>query len=145
MVFNEIIKQESLIENEELEKKELRFEATQLGLAILRSGLSPEEGLLVYQDLAAVNKRMILANELHQLYQLTPVTMCFQVQWAKYMQIYRRLTENSLVDKKICDLIGIDQEYIEACMHDNSSSRQEPRFNRSIVRLDKNGNTTLSA
>lgn len=56
-------------ENEESEEEEtnfeFQFEITQLGLAILKSGLTPEEGLLVYLDLVQANQGIILANELH--------------------------------------------------------------------------------
>ena len=34
-------------------------------MAILKSGLTPEEGLLVYLDLMEANQGIILANELH--------------------------------------------------------------------------------
>lgn len=44
---------------------EFQFEITQLGMAILKSGLTPEEGLLVYLDLVQANQGIILANELH--------------------------------------------------------------------------------
>lgn len=34
---------------------EFRFETTQLGMAILKSNLTPEEGLLIYLDLKQAN------------------------------------------------------------------------------------------
>jgi hypothetical protein len=45
LVYNEIIRQ---LEEDE---RSFKFEVTHLGNAILKSGLSPEEGLLVYLDL----------------------------------------------------------------------------------------------
>ena len=44
------------------------FEATKLGLAIIKSNLSPEEGLIVFLDLHNALQKMILRNELHILY-----------------------------------------------------------------------------
>lgn len=65
LVFNEIMKQIQVTKTEvvqpaeimedtpdSLESIEHHFELTQLGQGILRSGLAPEEGLLVYADLA---------------------------------------------------------------------------------------------
>ena len=72
---------------------EFKFEATHLGMAIMKSGLTPEEGLLVYLDLKQANKGIILANELHQLYLLTPVSLTFPVLWQKFHSIFRRLCE----------------------------------------------------
>jgi len=84
LVFNEILKQSrnqgaKEAAHEELSSQdsdfEFSFQTTQLGMAILRSGLPPEEGLLVYLDLKQANQEMVLANELHQLYLLTPVSL----------------------------------------------------------------------
>jgi hypothetical protein len=44
LIFNEIISQSKV-------GSEYFFETTKLGNAIIKSGLSPEEGLLVYIDL----------------------------------------------------------------------------------------------
>ena len=60
-------------------------------MAIMKSGLTPEEGLLVYLDLKQANQGLILANELHQLYLLTPVSLSFKVLWRKYHNIYNQL------------------------------------------------------
>ena len=60
------------------------FECTHLGSAILKSSLAPEEGLLVYLDLLQAQKRIILSNELHLLYLLTPVSLSFRVNWHLY-------------------------------------------------------------
>ena len=56
---------EDVQSEEENTNFEFQFEITQLGMAILKSGLTPEEGLLVYLDLVHANQGIILANELH--------------------------------------------------------------------------------
>ena len=49
LVYNEIVRQ---VEHKKSETEiAYTFESTQLGNAILKSGLAPEEGLLVYLDL----------------------------------------------------------------------------------------------
>ena len=77
MVYNEILRQTKISQNsspvkhqhnqedgddnlkEDLSSQEsdfeFRFETTHLGMAILKSGLTPEEGLLVYLDLKQAN------------------------------------------------------------------------------------------
>ena len=42
-------------------------------MAIMKSNLSPEEGLMVYLDLQNAQQKIVLQNELHLLYLLTPV------------------------------------------------------------------------
>ena len=43
---------------------------TQLGLAVLASGLSPDEGLHVFSELHCARKCFVLENELHIVYQV---------------------------------------------------------------------------
>ena len=93
---------------------ELKFEVTQLGAGILRSSLSPEEGLLVYVDLQHAQKGLILSNELHMLYLLTPVSLSFRVNWRLYHQIFKRLMP---IEQRICEKIGITEELIVNYSH----------------------------
>ena len=149
LVYNEIVKQIRKEQKKEETSasatssesgqvtKEFRFEISQLGKAILRSGLSPEEGLLVYLDLMKANKGMILSNELHQLYLLTPVSLSFSVQWKQYHQIYKLLTTKSKVDSRICQLIGITEDQIVSYGHGGGINRKESRFKRDVIKLPK--------
>ena len=72
--------------------------------------MSPEEGLLVYLDLLKANKKIIVSNELHLLYLLTPLSLdSFKVNWSLYHKIYKNLKE---IELKICSLIGIEEQVI---------------------------------
>ena len=42
--------------------------ATQLGTAIVSSGLSPDEGLTVFLELQKARRSFVLENELHMIY-----------------------------------------------------------------------------
>ena len=74
-MYNEILRQEEVKvaysgnlspnRNAMGQQTEFRFNVSHLGSAILKSGLSPEEGLLVYLDLIKANQGIILSNELH--------------------------------------------------------------------------------
>jgi DNA polymerase theta len=73
--------------------------------------LSPEEGLLVYLDIQRAQKNIILSNELHLLYLLSPVSLSFHVNWKKYHLVFKQLAP---VERRICNLIGIDEDSIVA-------------------------------
>lgn len=47
---------------------------------------------------------VILSNELHLLYLMTPVSMSFKVDWKLYHLIFKKLTP---VEIRICHKIGI--------------------------------------
>jgi DNA polymerase theta len=111
---------------------EVHYELTQLGAGILRSGLAPEEGLLVYDDLKRAQGGLILSNELHMLYLLTPVSLAFRVDWRLYHKIFKRL---SPVEQRICEKIGIDEELIVAYAHSNSGgvSNEITNFKKDVI------------
>lgn len=60
----------------------------------MKSNLSPEEGLMVYLDLQTAQQKIVLQNELHLLYLLTPVisTSGINVNWRLFHSIFKRLT-----------------------------------------------------
>lgn len=47
-----------------------RFVPTQLGLAVLSSSISPDEGLVVFSELRKARQCFVLENELHIIYQV---------------------------------------------------------------------------
>lgn len=61
------------------EGSDRRYHPTQLGRAVLASSLSPDEGLRVLRDLERARRCFVLENELHLIYQVTPVYVSTQV------------------------------------------------------------------
>jgi DNA polymerase theta len=107
-----------------------KFEVTQLGSGILRSTLSPEEGLLVYVDMQKAQKGLIMANELHYLYLLTPVSLSFRVNWQLFHQIFKRL---SAIEHGICERIGIQEDYIVNYSVQGRVTQESLQFNRDVI------------
>lgn len=52
------------------EGEKTKYIGTQLGLAVLASGLSPDEGLHVFSELHRARKCFVLENELQLVYQV---------------------------------------------------------------------------
>ncbi|MFN3503847.1 MAG: HTH domain-containing protein, partial [Allorhizobium sp.] len=57
------------------------LEATQLGRAVFASQLAPEEGLLVYEDLARARPRVVLSDDLHVFFLATPMNPGVEPPW----------------------------------------------------------------
>jgi DNA polymerase theta len=100
--FNEIIQTS---ESEGL----IIYKVTKLGQGIIESNQAPEEGLLIYKDLQKANQKLILSNELHKLYLLSPISMQFKVNWSKFHRFYKHFSE---VEIKIANAIGITEDSI---------------------------------
>ena len=50
--------------------------ATQLGSAVVASGLSPDEGLAVFIELQKARRCFVLENELHTIYLVSGFSLC---------------------------------------------------------------------
>ena len=58
-----------------------RYVPSRLGLACLASSLAPDEGLVVFKELAKARKQFVLENELHIIYLIVPIYAA--VSWPK--------------------------------------------------------------
>lgn len=99
-----------------LKRKELVFvgqeadsiSPTQLGNAVVWSGLSPTEGYSVFQELEKARMQFNLENELHILYLVTPLNIIHHVSnldWYHYLQLWDRLPVHW---KRVGNLVGVD-------------------------------------
>ena len=88
------------------------YQATQLGKAVLASGLSPESCLYIQNDLARAQEGFIMSTELHLTYLCVPVTEDIQPDWrAFYLMVDRLCT----ADKNVAQRIGLDRAYLREC------------------------------
>jgi len=83
--------------------------STKLGLAICETGLFPEEMLITYFDMAKANTKALIGEPLFLTYLVTPVLLHVPVKWEAYRKLYLYL---SVSERKVADVIGIDEEYI---------------------------------
>ena len=107
------------------------FQATKLGMAIMKNNLSPEEGLMVYLDLQNAQQRIVLQNELHLLYLLTPVISSggINTNWRLFHSIFRKLTP---IELQICDCIGISENSIVMFSQQSAAGPGNTDFKRDV-------------
>lgn len=79
---------EFLLHNEVLymkdEQERIKYEISHFGKAIFKTQFSPEEGILIFRDMQAANRELILEEDLHLLYLLTPVSFWFKIDWNRF-------------------------------------------------------------
>ncbi|XP_006825052.1 uncharacterized protein LOC100373645 [Saccoglossus kowalevskii] len=87
-----------------------KYVATQLGSATLSSSLSPDEALVVFSELQRARKSFVLENELHILYQVTPIyDQGIVNDWYRYIDIWETL---SIDKKRVGELVGIEERFL---------------------------------
>lgn len=86
-----------------------KFISTKLGKATVASALSPEEGLIVFEELQKGRKNFVLDNELHLLFQVTPIFHTIEPNWNKFYSIYCQLDSEM---RRVCELIGISEAFL---------------------------------
>ncbi|VDD91824.1 unnamed protein product [Enterobius vermicularis] len=120
--------------------KDLR--GTQLGRATLASSLSPEIALQVYADLERGSRGLILDNELHLLYLVTPLNNT--ALWANYMDwnlFYILWTKLSKRLRRVGQMVGINERFFleriqgKICS-DNCSMQVHLRFMSALALYD---------
>ena len=98
---------ESLRSKELISPKDLF--PSQLGRAVVWSGLSPLEGQAVYRELEKARMQLNLENELHMLYLVTPLYLIDHVSgldWYHYLQLWGQLPDGL---KRVGNLVGVDE------------------------------------
>ncbi|OQV13803.1 DNA polymerase theta [Hypsibius exemplaris] len=100
----------------ELTAKELIFLAddkevlrpSQLGNAVVWSGLSPDEGFSVFQELERARSQFNLETELHLLYLITPlhlIELVGNLDWYHYLVLWEKFP---VAWKRVGHLVGVD-------------------------------------
>ncbi|KIV89160.1 hypothetical protein PV10_08751 [Exophiala mesophila] len=83
------------------------LEPTKLGIAVVASGLSPEDGVFVYSDLQRAIESFVMDGDLHIIYLFTPVqTMGLaEISWVTFRNQLDLLDDSGL---RAMRLIGVD-------------------------------------
>jgi hypothetical protein len=86
-----------------------QYASTQLGQAVVASGLGAEEALIMFQDLMAARQGgVVLDDDLHLIYLVTPITP-FPTPWARFFEIYQGLPGRL---QSIAARIGVDERFL---------------------------------
>lgn len=99
-----------------------RYCPSQLGRAVLASGLSPDDALAMVGELERARRCLALDSDLHLVYLVTPGHLGSQLgslDWGRYQELWERL---SAAQRRVAALVGVD----EACMARAAAGRAPP-------------------
>lgn len=91
---------------------QIKINITSLGQAVVASGISPSDGLFIFNELERCREKLCLLNDLHLVYQTTPTYVAAQlprIDWKNYMNIMGKM---DTAGKKVANLINIEESFI---------------------------------
>ncbi|KAG8522018.1 DNA polymerase theta, partial [Galemys pyrenaicus] len=119
------------------------YHPTHLGSATLSSSLSPTDTLDIFADLQRAMKGLVLENDLHIVYLVTPMFEDWiTIDWYHYFCLWEKLPTSM---KRVAELVGIEERFLAQCVKGKVVTRTErqhrqmavhKRFFTSLVLLD---------
>ena len=73
--------------------------------------MDPEHALMLYRDLTMANKKMIMGDHLHIIYQITPLPCFVTPPWQNYIDIVERLSK---IKRNIIELLGLNMGFFNS-------------------------------
>ncbi|CAI9093473.1 OLC1v1028975C1 [Oldenlandia corymbosa var. corymbosa] len=90
------------------------YTTTPLGRASFGSSLSPEESLVVLDDLTRARNGFVLASDLHLVFLVTPINVDVEPDWELY---YERFMQLSALDQSVGNLVGVQEPFLMRMAH----------------------------
>ncbi|KAF3446459.1 hypothetical protein FNV43_RR11638 [Rhamnella rubrinervis] len=107
------------------------YSTTPLGRAAFGSSLSPEESLIVLDDLSRAREGFVLASDLHLVYLVTPINVDVEPDWELY---YERIMELSALDQSVGNRVGVTEPFLMRMAH-GAPMRQSNRSSENMKGL----------
>jgi len=127
------LREDEFVNIEEVEGGVTLVTPTQLGSAVFASSMNPEDSLLVLSDLNKARKQFVLENELHMVYQVTPLnSLNGAIDWMRYLSLWESL---SVDQQRVGELVGVSERFITLSHHgrrrrNNDSQQKSLRIHR---------------
>ncbi|XP_022131667.1 helicase and polymerase-containing protein TEBICHI isoform X3 [Momordica charantia] len=90
------------------------YSSTPLGRASFGSSLSPEESLIVLDDLSRAREGFVLASDLHLVYLVTPINVDVEPDWELY---YERFMGLPSLDQSVGNRVGVTEPFLMRMAH----------------------------
>ncbi|CAL9781603.1 unnamed protein product [Musa acuminata subsp. burmannicoides] len=90
------------------------YSTTPLGRAAFGSSLTPEESLVVLDDLLRAREGFVLASDLHLVYLVTPINVEVEPDWELY---YERFMEMCALDQSVGNRVGVTEPFLMRMAH----------------------------
>ncbi|XP_036379268.1 DNA polymerase theta [Megalops cyprinoides] len=113
------------------EHKRERYCPTHLGAATLSSSLSPPEALGIFADLQRAMKGFVLENDLHILYQITPVyTDWTTIDWYQFFCLWENLPSSM---KRVAEMVGVQEGFLARSVRGKIIAKTEKQHRQMAI------------
>lgn len=116
------------------------FEATKFGIATVTSSLPPEEALVIYDHFKSAIRALVLLDDLHIIYQVTPIYFNVEINWNQYLNIWNLLSDSQ---RYVAEVIGIKEKSLYNAvngvgflMKDSKTYKIYERFYKALILSD---------
>ncbi|CAM6130031.1 unnamed protein product [Calypogeia fissa] len=90
------------------------YSTTPLGRAAFGCSLSPEDSLVVFEDLAKARDGFVLSSDLHLVYQVTPIYVELEPDWSLF---YQKFVELSQLEQAVGARVGVVEPFLMRMAH----------------------------
>ncbi|XP_038986198.1 helicase and polymerase-containing protein TEBICHI-like isoform X2 [Phoenix dactylifera] len=118
------------------------YSTTPLGRAAFGSSLTPEESLVVLDDLSRAREGFVLASDLHLVYLVTPMNVEVEPDWVLYCE---RFIELSALDQSVGNRVGVVEPFLMRMAHGAPMAFQEKLRGRKSVLHGRRQTQTVAA
>lgn len=111
----------------------LCYTPTPLGQACLSASIHPDEGLRLFQELQRARQCFVLENELHLVYQVTPLNVADQwgnIDWMHVLALWEQLTPDL---RRVGELVGVEDRFIVRAMRGTVNLKLEKQRQKLMV------------
>ncbi|KAG7483905.1 hypothetical protein MATL_G00043240 [Megalops atlanticus] len=113
------------------EHKREKYCPTHLGAATLSSSLSPPEALGIFADLQRAMKGFVLENDLHILYQITPVyTDWTTIDWYQFFCLWENLPSSM---KRVAEMVGVQEGFLACSVRGKIIAKTEKQHRQMAI------------
>lgn len=123
--------------------EDLSYEPTTLGVAIVSSALTPEDGIFVHSEMQRALESFVMESEMHTLYLFTPIpspTSPTEIDWPTFQKHVEMLSE---ADLRAFSLIGISPSKITRLALSGAQLPEGPAEEINVARIYRRAYASL--
>ena len=130
-IIDEIIEyliEEKLIHRMTEGSDQRKITPTQFGKAVLASGVSPKDGSFILSELNKAKSNLCLTNELHLLYEVTPINLSEQLEsidWQHFLTIWSKLEDDM---RAVGKLVGVTENSLFSLIRNSRVFKEDERL-----------------
>uniref|UniRef100_T1IU43 DNA polymerase theta n=1 Tax=Strigamia maritima TaxID=126957 RepID=T1IU43_STRMM len=111
----------------------MKYVASSLGNAVMASSMPPDDGLIIFRELDRARKNFVLENELHIIYQVTPIHLADQwekLSWSEYLNFWYNLPSDQ---QKVGELVGVEERFLVRMVANLSAANMKTQYYRQLA------------